>query len=69
MSRINRAAKDLIKASEAYRVATNNLHLAENPEDVEEATDAQHEAYLALESAEYYMNKALVAEWKNEYER
>jgi hypothetical protein len=67
MNKIERAAKDLLRASEAYREATNNLYWAQNPEDfecqnppsVEEAIDTQHEAYLALESAEYYMKKAM----------
>lgn len=76
MSKVKRAAKDLLEASKIFREACNNLYWAQNPEDfddeyppsVDEATDAQHEAYLALESAEYYMNKALTAEWKNEHE-
>lgn len=67
MSKVESAAKDLLRASKAYRDATNNLYWAQNPEDfvcpnpptVEEATDAQYEAYLALDSAEYYMKKAL----------
>jgi len=44
------------------------LYASQNPDDfaddvdilfIDEAIDKQHEAYLALESAEYYMKKAL----------
>lgn len=68
MSKVERAAKDLLQASKTFRDACNNLYAAQNPEDfadhvnippVDEAADSQHEAYLALESAEYYMKKAL----------
>lgn len=66
--KIKRAAKDLLEASRYFRDAVNGLYAAQNPEDfaddvdilpVEEAEFNQHEAYLALESAEYYMQKAL----------
>ena len=67
--KIERAAKDLIAASMAFRDACNRLYWAQNPEEflesesrpptIDEATDTQYEAYLALESAEYYMKKAL----------
>lgn len=66
--KVVRAAKDLLEASKAYRDATNAVYCAQNPEDfaddveippLDEAIDNQHEAYLALESAEYYMMKAL----------
>jgi len=65
---IRRAAIDLIVASKNFRDACNALYVAQNPEDfaddveilfIDEAIDKQHEAYLALESAEYYMKKAL----------
>jgi len=67
MSQIERAAKDLLRASKEFRDAVNIVYWAQNPEDfvdqdappVEEAIENQHEAYLALESAEYYMKKAL----------
>jgi hypothetical protein len=67
MSQIERAAKDLIRASREFRDAVNIVYWAQNPEDfvdqdappVDEALETQHEAYLALESAEYYMKKAL----------
>jgi hypothetical protein len=68
MNKVERAAKDLLLASKAYRDASNALYCAQNPEDfadgveippLDEAVDEQHEAYLALESAEYYMRKAL----------
>jgi hypothetical protein len=69
MSKIERAAKDLLDASKKFREAVNNLYWAQNPEDFEssagvppsegEAIDTQHEAYIGLESAEYYMEKAL----------
>ena len=66
--KIRRAAKDLLQASAYFRDAVNNLYAAQNPEDfadnvdilpVGEAEYNQHEAYLALESAEHYMKKAL----------
>ena len=67
--KIRRAAKDLLDASKKFREAVNNLYWAQNPEDfepsagdppsVDEATDKQYDAYLGLESAEYYMEKAL----------
>jgi Sec-independent protein translocase protein TatA len=68
VDKIRRAAKDLLQASKAFRNACNDLYAAQNPDDfaddveilsVDEAIDNQHEAYLALESAEYYMEKAL----------
>ena len=67
MSKITRAAKDLLRAAKQFREASNNLYWAQNPEEFvdqnapseEEAQDEHHEAFLALESAEYYMQKAL----------
>jgi len=68
MSKVERAAKDLLQASKAFRDASNDLYASQNPDDfaddvdilfIDEAIDKQHEAYLALESAEYYMKKAL----------
>lgn len=65
--KIIRAAKDLIEASRYFRDAVNVLYMAQNPEDfagrdilpVEEAEFNHTEAFRALESAEYYMQKAL----------
>jgi len=66
--KIRLAAKDLLDASKRFRDACNAVYCAQNPEDFadhvnippeDEAMESQHEAYLALESAEYYMKKAL----------
>lgn len=70
-----RCANALVKAAYRMRQAANDLWLAHNPEEanspgmalsVEDAQEAHSDAFKSLESAEYYMSKAMLATARGE---